>query len=336
MNSFRWRVESGVGRIVVAALLLSTFGIPAYGAEPGLFEGAPPAPPGYADYLKARAAVLTGKVAIMTQPKTIPDSIQVTKDIVYASPGGVDLKLDVFSPTDLRDTPKPILLFIHGGGWTKGQKEDYLFYNVDFAQKGYVTASMQYRFSPEYRFPSAVQDVKCAIAWLKEHAPEIGGDPDRMALIGGSAGGHLALMGGYVSDPALHCPDLPNGVDTRVRVVVNFYGVVDCTTPAAQTASEVTRFIGKSYADAPEQYALASPLYHLTKDDPPTLTFHGTVDELVPVAQAVTLHKRLDELGIPNYFDRIEGWPHTMDLAKPINDRARYIMEKFFEKHLKN
>lgn len=326
-----------VSKLSLSLILLLSFNTGlAFSADSSLFDGAPPAPPGYEDHLKAQAAVIMGKVPIMSQPKTIPDTIRVTKDIVYASPGGNDLKLDVFSPTDRGDSLKPILLFIHGGGWTKGEKEDYLFYNVAFAQEGYVTASMQYRFSPAFRFPAAVQDTKCAIAWLKKHAAEFGGDPDRIALIGGSAGGHLSLMGAYSSDPSLDCPELPDGIDTRVKAVVNFYGVVDFTTSIAKDARELKKFIGKSYDEAPDQYALASPIHHLTKDDPPTLTFHGTIDELVPVAQADLLHQRLDDLGIPNYYDRIEGWPHTMDMAKPINDRARYIMEKFFQKHLKN
>ncbi len=321
--------RSILGLIFAVVFLPGAFAV----KEASIFEGAPAAPPGYEDFQKAHAAVLSGKVPAINQAPTVPSDIEFRRGIVYASPGGVDLQLDLFLPAKT-ETSQPILLFVHGGGWRKGKKEDYLYYNIEFAKLGYVTASMQYRLSPEHHFPAAVQDVKCAIAWLKKNSAEINGDPGRVALIGGSAGGHLSMMGGYAQDPALDCPDLPEGLDTRVRAVVNLYGVADCTAPVAQTAQSVIDFIGKPYADAPEAYTQASPMHHLDKADPPTLTFHGTVDELVPVAQSDDLHKKLDGLGIPNYYDRIEGWPHTMDLAQPINDRCRYIMQRFFEKHL--
>ena len=115
---------------------------------------------------------------------------------------------------------------------------------------------------------------------------------------------------------------------------MNIYGVVDCTTPYAREAREVTNFLGATYAETPELFEQASPLHHLTKDAPPTLTFHGTIDELVPVSQADALHEKLTELGVPNYYDRIEGWPHTMDVVQPINDRVRYIIERFLDIHL--
>lgn len=316
--------------LIIGFICVAGFG---HAAESSLFEGAPAAPEGFSDYQAAQAAVALGKVPAVVPPTGVPDGIRVQKDIVYASPNGNDLKLDIFSPADSAE-PRPIILFIHGGAWRGGKKEDYLVYNVAFTELGYVTASMQYRLSPKHHFPDAVQDVNSAIAWLKQHADEIGGDPSRMALVGGSAGGHLSMMGAYADDARLESPDLPEGVDTRVTCVVNLYGVVDCTVPVAQAAYQVNDFIGKPYAEAAESYALASPIRHLTKDDPPTLTFHGTIDELVPIAQADVLHERLEALGIPNYYDRIDGWPHSMDVAKPINDRCRYIMEKFFAKHL--
>jgi len=301
-------------------------------AGPELFEGAPPAPPGYENHMLARAAVLGGKVPAMKLDTTIPETIAFHDDVEYATPEGLSLSLDIYVPKE-SDTPPPVLLFVHGGGWSGGKKEDYAFYNIHFAKLGYATASTQYRLTPDHTFPDQIHDVKCAIAWLREHDDDYGFDASRMVLIGGSAGGHLSLLAGYSQDPDLECA-AAGGVDTRVQGIVNLYGVVDNTTPVAQAARQVKRLIGKPYAEAAETYALSSPITHLDKDDPPTLTFHGTIDELVPISQADTLHERLDELGVVNYYDRIEGWPHTMDLAKPINDRCRYIVERFLEKHL--
>lgn len=314
-------------------LLLTVCLLPRPGIAQDIFAGAPPVPPGYATAEETRAALQSGKVARFSPPQLNPERVAVSKDVVYATPEGMALKLDVFVPKEAGE-PRPLLLFIHGGGWSGGKKENYLHYNLHFAELGYVTASVQYRLAPEHRFPKAIQDVFCALAFLREHAATYKIDPKQVALVGGSAGGHLALLAGYAKDPALACPEAASEVAEPVQAVVNIYGVVDCTPVYAQKAPQVLRFLGKAYEEAPELYRQVSPLFHLTHDAPPTLTFHGTIDELVPVEQADILHAALEKLGVPNYYDRIEGWPHSMDVAQPINDRVRYVTEKFLAIHL--
>ncbi len=117
--------------------------------------------------------------------------------------------------------------------------------------------------------------------------------------------------------------------------MANFYGPMDLTTPYARTKGSLHKFMdGKMYDEVPERYAQASPLTHLTPDDPPTLILHGTIDSLVPISQADRLAAKLKELGIPVVYDRFEGWPHTMDLAQVVNDRCRYRLDTFFGKYL--
>ncbi|MFO7976301.1 MAG: alpha/beta hydrolase [Candidatus Hydrogenedentota bacterium] len=319
-------------RIIAGLFMLFTVVFSAQSAQ-DLFAEAPPAPKGYATYEEARAAMRSGEVERVEPPSEISNAVTFHDDVVFASHDGVTLSLDIFVPKNI-ENPRPLLLFIHGGGWSKGKKEDYLFYNIEFAKLGYVTASTQYRLTPDHVFPANVRDVKCAITFLRDHASEYQIDPAKVVTIGGSAGGHLSLMAGYVQNPALDCPDNHGATDTSVQAVVNLYGVVDCTTPVAIAAHQVQDYIGKPYDEAKEAYEDASPIHHLDANDPPTLTFHGTSDELVPVSQADTLHAKLDELGIANYYDRIEGWPHSMDVAKPINDRCRYIIQRFLEKHV--
>jgi acetyl esterase/lipase len=311
--------------LIAAPLLISAVAL----AGPDIFEGAPAAPPGYETHLLAQGAVLSGKIEAVKEPESVPDTVTFYDDVEYANRDGLSLSIDVFVP---KGTTKPTttLVFIHGGGWSGGNKEDYLYYNLKMAELGYVSASVRYRLSQEAKFPAAVQDVNCAIAFLRKNAETYHIDPENMIAIGGSAGGHLSLMAGYSQDPALECPE---GGDSSVQGVINFYGVVDCTVPVAIEAPQVNNFIGASYEDAPDKYKQNSPLFHLDANDPITLTFHGTIDELVPIAQADVLHDKLDELGITNYYDRIDGWPHSMDVAKPINDRACYIIEKFLAKH---
>lgn len=315
----------------VILLFALTFVVPPVHAT-DLFDGAPAAPPGYETHTAAQAAVISGKVPAVTQREEVPDSIAFHDDLVFAKPGGKALSLDLFVPKEASNPP--LLVFIHGGGWRGGKKEDLALYTIGFAESGYATASIQYRLSPEFKFPAAIQDVHCALGWLQEQASSYGFDGTRMVLLGGSAGGHLALLAGYNNDDELECPDGANIEPGTVKGIVNLYGVVDCTTPIAQAAYQVQDFIGKSYDEAAETYAQASPMLHLDAGDPPTLTFHGTIDELVPIAQADRLHEKLDELDIVNYYDRVEGWPHSMDLAKPVNDRCQYVIRRFLEIHL--
>jgi acetyl esterase/lipase len=241
--------------------------------------------------------------------------------------------LDLYSPKSPRPSLVPGLIFIHGGGWQQGDKKDYLFYAVYYARRGYVVASTSYRLSGEAQYPAAVSDIKCAVRWMRANAARHNIDPNKLAVLGGSAGGHLAMMTGYTADIAeLEGNGGHTGVSSRVQAVANFYGPCDLTVERAREAPECHAFFGKAYDEAPELYRQASPILQLTRDDPPTLIMHGTIDELVPIEQSDRLAKKLEELGIPCTYDRIEGWPHTMDMAAAINERFRFFIDRFLEK----
>jgi len=120
-----------------------------------------------------------------------------------------------------------------------------------------------------------------------------------------------------------------------VQAVVDFYGPYDLTTELAKGADPVRRFMGgKSFDDAPELYRRASPMTYLDKNAPPTLILHGTIDEVVPIEQSDRLAARLKELGVPCVYERVEGWPHTMDMAQPVNERCRFVMDEFLANYL--
>ena len=222
------------------------------------------------------------------------------------------------------------MIFIHGGGWRSGKKEDYRLYTLSFAQKGFVTASISYRLSKVAKYPAAIEDVKCAVRWLRAHAEDYNVDPDKIALIGGSAGGHLSLLAGYADDVAF-AADCDSDVSSRVQAIVDLYGPVDLTTEYARTHDLTTSFFGVSYEEASDRYLEASPLKWLSPDDPPTLIFQGTIDDLVPVSQSDTLKVALDRAGVTNEYHRLKGWPHTMDLSKKVNDYCQFYMERFFK-----
>jgi acetyl esterase/lipase len=319
---------------VIPILALAGLSIHSDGAlAESLFDGAPAVPPGYADHEEAEKALETGEVAYVELPTTVPEGIALHDDVLYAVHEGVSLTLDLYVPDDA-EVPPPVVLLVHGGSWSKGKKEDAVYFSVEIAKMGYATAAVQYRLAPEHAFPEAIQDVMCAMAWLKEHAGANGYDGDRIALMGDSAGGHLAMLAAYSQDPALTCPAKPEGAEPAVKAVVNLYGITDFTTPVAQGAYQVQDFMGKMYDDAPELWEQASPIHHLDANDAPTLTFHGTIDELVPLAQADALHQKLDELHVTNYYERVEGWPHSMDIVKPLCERFCCVIERFLNRHL--
>ena len=292
-------------------------------------------PQGYSSEATILLAFAAGQIDLVDRDLAVPDTVVVKRAIQYGKVGDVELLLDLYSPRDL-DGPVPGLVFIHGGGWKGGNRKDYQYYGIRFAEKGYVVASISYRLRDVAKYPAAVEDAKCAVRWMRHHAQENNVLPDKIAVAGGSAGGHLSMMVGYSSDePELDGDGGNDGVSSRVQAVVNLYGPTDLTTPYGRSHQLVTNFIGASYDDAADVYKQASPLFHVTADDPPTLTFHGTLDSLVPVSQADRLVEKLKELKIEAPYERLEGWPHAMDAAQLVNDYCFDAMLKFFDKHLK-
>lgn len=291
-------------------------------------------PRGYPNFTLLKAAYVLGLVKIINLKPEVPESIKEYKDIEYKKIGDVSLKLDIYK-LKKQNKPAPVLVFIHGGAWRTGKRSDYLPYLIDFAKQGYVTATVSYRLVKKAKFPAAVRDVKCAVEWIRAHANEYLIDPNNIAVIGGSAGGHLAMMIGYSSDEAEFDSECDcDSVSSRVQAVVNLYGPSDLTTEYALSRREITEFIEQSYAEAPEMYKKASPINFITNDDPPTLIFQGTLDELVPVQQSDILNRKLDEVGVPNEYHRLKGWPHTMDAVEPVNRYCQHYMNAFFEKYM--
>jgi len=298
-------------------------------------NGDPPeAPKGYWNMTTAKIAYFLGRIDLVDTNPPLPDDIIENKDIIYKTIDATELKLDIYHAKNIIK-PAPLLIFIHGGGWVKGDKQDYRGYLIDFAEKGYITASIQYRFVKKVKMPGPILDVKSAVIWLKQHAEEYHINKDKIAVIGGSAGAHLAMMIGYSSDE----PDFINDEDSalissRVQAVVELYGPTDLTTEYAIQHSTIKKAFSKSYSEAPEMFAKASPLSYITEDDPPTLIFQGTIDELVPVIQADMLAEKLKEKNVPVEYHKLKGWPHTMDMNVKVNYYCQYYMNQFFEKYI--
>jgi acetyl esterase/lipase len=241
-----------------------------------------------------------------------PDTVVLERDVVYRTVAGKSLKLDIVRPK-AGSGPFPAILCIHGGGWQAGDKSEFLQLLYGFAQQGYVAAAVQYRLAPEFTFPAQVHDVKAAVIYLRSHAKELRIDPDRIGVMGGSAGGHLALMLATTgpADGLEVSATESASVSSRVQAVVNMAGPCDLTRPYPK-ASEymVTDMVGKSRKDAPELYAKASPLKYVSAGDTPMFTIHGTKDELVPFEQSPELVAACKKVGVPAELVTIQDGGH--------------------------
>ncbi|MCA8999827.1 MAG: alpha/beta hydrolase [Planctomycetaceae bacterium] len=270
---------------------------------------------------------------------SVPKSVIFRPNLTYARYPKTAVKLDLFLPKDSGKELRPGLILIHGGAWRAGSKADYRYYGGQFAERGYVTVSINYRLVPEHPFPACLQDCKTAVRWMKAQAKDFRIDPEKIAVFGGSAGGHLALMVGYTDTPEFEGTGGHPEQNSRVAAVVDLYGPTDMTVPEIQrfdfVAEMFNQFLGATIAERPELYRLASPITHVSDQCPPTLVIHGTADSMVPITQSDALVEKLKDQGIPYVYDRIPDWPHAMDFTQPINDRVLWMMERFLANALK-
>jgi acetyl esterase/lipase len=296
----------------------------------------PDKPPlGYHFMAPTYVALWTGLDKLVDTTPSIPDDIEEIKDIEYKNINGKSLRLDIYRPRHIKSSV-PLLVFIHGGAWKSGKRSDYLVYLVDFASKGYITATVSYRLLADSLYPACIEDIKDAVNWFFSNSEKYGYDPDRIALIGGSAGGHLAMLAGYGWQSARQKTSHTylQDSDHNIKAVVDIYGPADLTTEYARNHPLVTALIGRSYEESPELYKEASPVNYLDKNDPPTMILHGTSDRLVPLSQSDFLKDTLDSLGIPCVYYKLPLWPHTMDIVKRVNDFCQQKMILFFNQYL--
>lgn len=266
------------------------------------------------------------------------DAIQIHRDLAYAGTDNPRQKLDLFLPKKRVDAkPLPVIVFVHGGGWQKGDKTGGARYVASFVQSGrYAGVSVGYRLSDEARWPAQVFDCKAAIRWIRANAKQYDLDPARIGVWGLSAGGHLVSLLGTSGDvPELEGDLGPHTRESsRVACVVNFYGPEDFMTmlPAeahGEARGAIGALFGGSLREKAAEAKAASPVTYITPDDPPIFTAHGTKDPLVPFAQAQQLDAALKRAGVPHLLMEMTGAGHGFRSAE-LDQR----IAQFFEKHL--
>jgi acetyl esterase/lipase len=293
-------------------------------------------PVGYFWLVPTYTALWLGIEKPMNLEPAIPDNIEEIKDIEYKNINGKSLQIDLYRLKGLSGK-SPLLVFIHGGSWKWGKRSDYLVYLVDYAKRGYITATVTYRLLNDGPYPNCIVDINDAVDWFFRNGDNYGYDTSRIALIGGSAGGHLAMLSAYGWNGSTQNNDsaaIPV-YHHKIKAVVDIYGPADLTTEYARNHKLISPLIGHSYEERPDLFLEASPVHYIDKDDPPTMILQGTADELLPVSQSDNLKKKLEESGVTCVYYRLPGWPHVMDAVQRVNVFCQDKMTGFFEQYLK-
>lgn len=275
----------------------------------------------------------------------VPGHVLAEYELVYntlfdTQYGKRNLHLDLFRP----DKPGkyPALILIHGGGWRSGNKSMQVPLARQIAAFGYVTASVEYRLSPEALYPAAVYDLKAAIRFLRANAVKYNIDPDRIAISGSSAGGQLAALVGMTNGiDKFDNNEGKNLVSTKVQAIIDMDGILDFTDPN-ESAKDVdpskrsagAQWLGVTFKENPAKWIEASPIIYAGKNTPPILfvnsslpRFHAGRDSLISI---------LDTLGIYTEVHTLNNTPHTFWLFHPWFEPTITFVVNFLDKMLKS
>ena len=262
-------------------------------------------------------------------------------DVTYCAPEGIAQKMNVFYPRQLNDKPMPIAVYVHGGGWTAGDKGSGAG-SVDMQEllaRGYIVASLDYRLAPQYKWPSQITDVKCAIRHLRANAALYHLDPNRIGVWGGSAGGHLVAMLGTTDARAGFDVGEYLEQSSRVQVVVDLFGPADLPAMLTGRAAMVAQMVFGATSDNDPILVRASPVTYITPDDPPFLILHGDKDVVVPLEQSQILYDKLKASGVNATFVIVKNAGHSFTPSggaiSPTRAELSKMIADFFDKFLK-
>ena len=249
-----------------------------------------------------------------------------TSDISYG-PGGRDNLLDIWRRHDMAPCRRaPVLIQVPGGAWAvNGKRGQAYTLMTRMAELGWICVSIDYSKSPRSTFPAHLIDVKRAIAWVRENIADYGGDPDFIAITGGSAGGHLASLAALTPNDPTFQPGFEDA-DTTVQAAVPYYGVYDFTN--AEIMHELMlpfleQFVMRArYAEKPERFDAASPISYVHNQAPPFFVLHGEKDELVPCSQARTFCAAMRDAGAPTVaYAELANAHHAFDILSTVRSR---------------
>lgn len=280
------------------------------------------------------------------QRPMLPPGFTAEYDVKYVPEGDAAQSLDIYFPESRAEKPLPLLVWIHGGGWSGGTKAQPPFVNA--LPRGYVVASVEYRFSQKAKFPAQIQDCQAAIRWLRANADKFSIDPAHIGVGGASAGGHLsALVGTSGGKKAFEMIGGNEDQSDRVQAVCDIFGPTDFWTVIAQADEDknvknifkwnngdpYSNLIGGGLGEDKEKCEVVSPVRYVSKDNPPFLILHGDRDALVPYEQSVELSGLLAKADVEVTLQKFPGAGHGGPaFALPA---VVQLTNAFFDKHLK-
>ena len=240
----------------------------------------------------------------------VSNQYRVIPNVVYHVASNQENKLDLYVPRGATG-PTPVLMYIHGGGWVGGTKESSVLRILPYLEMGWAVANVEYRLGAVARAPAAVEDGLCALRWVIRNAGQYNLDTSRIVTTGNSAGGHLALTTGMIPASAGLDRECPGSEELRVAAIINWYGITEVgdLLEGPNIRGYAVEWMG-SLENRFEIAERVSPMTYVKVGLPPTLTIHGDADPTVPYQHAVSLHEKLDELGVPNVLHTVPGGRH--------------------------
>lgn len=269
---------------------------------------------------------------------SLPLGVRALLDVPYVTHGHERQKLDLYLPEKPDNSKRPVVVRIHGGAWRHGDKSGQQS-AANYVKQGYIGVAINYRFSQHAPFPAQIEDCKAAIRWLKAHSDEYGIDPERIAVMGGSAGGHLAALLGTTGDNKIFDVGENLEFSSAVCAVVDMYGPTDLAQ-ALQTPgydprwSAISQLLGGPIDEKAKLAAQANPITYASENDPPFLILHGDADPLVPLNQSAALHNALTKTGVSSDYHVVKGGVHGGEAFK--EQQYKQLVKKFLEEQLVN
>ncbi|MBO9198715.1 MULTISPECIES: alpha/beta hydrolase [Niastella] len=268
--------------------------------------------------MKYTSLIFAGLMACLTlhaqdeAPKKVdyPTGYTAQIDVVYTQGPGWQQKMDLYLAPKEKG-PVPLVINIHGGGWNHGTKESQTGFN-SFFKAGFAVANIEYRLTPQATAPAAVEDARCALIYIVKNAAALNVDVNRIVVMGGSAGGHLALMAGLLGNDHRFDGNCPGVENIKVAAIIDKYGITDVNDWAYGTnitSKSATKWLGDKSKD--EAFIKSvSPMSYVNKNSPPVFIVHGDADPTVPYQQSVDLHKKLSAAGVETVFITVPEGKH--------------------------
>lgn len=265
------------------------------------------------------------------KPVEYPESFKANLDEVYTKVGDWEGRMDLYyQPSNAK--PTPIVINMHGGGWKNGVKESQGGF-TSFFKAGIAVANIEYRMTNYATAPAAVEDARCALIFLIQNAKRFNIDINKIVVMGGSAGGHLALMSGLLADNHLFDSNCQGVENVKVAAIIDKWGITDVWAwayndygPAIRKSKSPTDWLGPKKND--QVFAKSvSPIWYVNKKSPPTLIIHGDADSTVPYMQSQELLEQFKKVGVRAELITVSGGGHgkftkekNIELSKNILD----------------